>query len=247
MVTFSGLGRYGRFGNQLFQIASTIGIAKANGYEYGFPEWVNHDARDRFGAKEDVEVGKWFANELPRCPDGYPFGNHYISWGWQGLNHPDGVSYAGHMQSEKYFAHCHDLIQETFTLKDEWKPINYTAIHIRMGDYGGDYHPICSKWYYAEAMKVLRGPYMVFSDDIVKAKEMLQPYMGTHDIFDNGTTLSSFRAMKACRAHIIANSTFSWWAAWLAGGDVVAPKAWFGPAAADLETKDIYPDKWVII
>ena len=54
MVTFAQLGRYGRLGNQMFQVASTIGIAKANGYDYVFPEWVNHDAVERFGSKEDV-------------------------------------------------------------------------------------------------------------------------------------------------------------------------------------------------
>ena len=42
MVTFANLGRYGRLGNQMFQIASTIGIAKANGYEYAFPESVSY-------------------------------------------------------------------------------------------------------------------------------------------------------------------------------------------------------------
>jgi hypothetical protein len=247
MVTFANLGRYGRFANQLFQVASTIGIAKANGYDYAFPKWVNHDAVERFGSKEDVNVGRWFPYwETVKRLD-KDMGDYHVAWGWQGLNHPDGWSYVGHMQSEKYFIHCADYIRHLFTLKDESEPLPYTAIHIRCGDYGGEYHPICSKWYYVEAMKHLKGPYMIFSDDIVKAKEILGQFMGGHDVYQSGTTYEDFRLMKKCANHIIANSTFSWWAAWLAGGQVVAPRQWFGPAAAHLETKDIYPEKWVVV
>lgn len=245
MVTFGSLGRYGRFGNQLFQVASTIGIAKANGYDYGFPKWVNHDALDRFGTTEDINVGQWFANELP-VYEGIEMAEHYISWGWQGLVHPDNVSYSGHMQSEKYFEHCADDIRDQFKMKGENRKSNYTAVHVRMGDYGGDYHPICSFDYYLQAMARMSGPYLIFSDEILKAKEMLQPLVSSNDYFYTGNTFESFREMKMCRDHIIANSTFSWWAAWLANGNVIAPKRWFGPAA-DLETKDIYPDKWTVL
>jgi hypothetical protein len=247
MVTFSSLGNYGRFGNQLFQVASIIGIAKANGYEYAFPKWVNHDARNRFGSVEDINVGKWF----PKWEEIQTFSNalpeYSIPWGWNGLNHPDGHSYIGHMQSEKYFAHCADYIRELFVL-DKEKPKNHcTAVHIRCGDYGGDYHPIMSKEYYAEAMMYNDGPYIIFSDDFEKAMDIVGDFLGLQDYFYHGNTKDSFALMKSCKNHIIANSTFSWWAAWLANGNVVAPKKWFGPLASHLETKDIYPDNWIII
>jgi len=246
MVTFGALGRYGRFGNQLFQIAATIGIAKANGYDYAFPKWVNHDAKERFGTDEDINVWGWFEKELPEC-DPSSMLEYYISWGWQGLQHPDNVSYCGHMQSEKYFAHCADDIRRQFKMKGEDRQSDYTAIHVRMGDYGGDYHPICRIDYYEKAMQGVPGAYMIFSDDIKKAKEMFAPFVSSHDYFYDGNTFESFREMKMCRNHIIANSTFSWWAAWLAGGKVVAPSTWFGPAASNLETGDIYPENWIRI
>jgi hypothetical protein len=247
MVTFSQLGRYGRLGNQMFQIASTIGIAKANGYEYAFPEWVNHDAVERFGSKEDVNVGECFPNwkHVPRLDR--EMADYHIPWGWHGLNHPDGWSYVGHMQSEKYFAHCADYIRDLFTFSKPSPKINATAVHVRCGDYGSDYHPICTREYYEKAFAVVPGPYMVFTDDLAKALQIL--WFHRHDLtFHQGSTKGALHEMTACRRHIIANSTFSWWGAWLADSEqVVAPKQWFGPAAAHLDTSDIYCENWTVI
>lgn len=247
-ITFNALGRYGRLGNQMFQIASVIGIAEANGYQYSFPEWVNYDALERFGTKEDISVGKYFKNQLPKQTEEHKnLPEYYVNWGWHGLQYPDGYSYSGHLQSSKYFDHVSHLVRHYFTLEEEHQELGYTAIHIRMGDYGSNYHPICSKEYYHQAMAILPGPYMVFCEDIYKAKEHLgQLPDGDHWFYD-GNTMDSFRVMKACKAHIIANSTYSWWAAWLKNGDVIAPKEWFGPDAAHLETRDIYCDNWKII
>lgn len=246
-ITFNALGRYGRLGNQMFQIASVIGIAEANGYEYTFPEWTNYDALERFGTKEDISIWKYFANQLPRQKEEHKsLPEYFINWGWQGLKHPDGYSYIGHMQSSKYFTHCAEKVRHYFTLVEEHSPLGYTAIHVRLGDYGSSYHPICSREFYNKAMAEIPGPYMIFSEDIFKAKEHLgQLPPGDHWFYD-GNTIDSFRVMKACKNHIIANSTFSWWAAYLAGGHVVAPKLWFGPDAAHLECRDIYCDNWII-
>jgi hypothetical protein len=247
MVTFAQLGRYGRLGNQMFQVASTIGIAKANGYEYAFPEWVNHDAAERFGSKEDVSVGEWFPNwkHVPRLDRELP--DYHIPWGWHGLNHPDDVSLVGHMQSERYFAHCADYLRELFAMDDDKAKVPYTAVHVRMGDYGSSYHPICPYDYYGSAMHRMKGRFMVFSDEPERAWKMLKPLLGPDDVLFHGDTRQAFRRMKKCHAHIIANSTFSWWAAWLAGGEVIAPSEWFGPDAAHLDTLDIYPNSWTVI
>jgi hypothetical protein len=244
MVTFGKLGRYGRLGNQMFQVASTIGIAKANGYEYAFPEWVNYDAVERFGSKEDVNVGEWFPKwkELPRLDR--EMADYHIPWGWHGFNHPDGWNYVGHMQSEKYFAHCSDYIRELFTFSKPSPRINATAVHVRCGDYGSDYHPICSREYYREAFDLVPGPYVVFSDDAMKAYDIVPK----SDLYHIGDTKNTLQQMVSCRRHIIANSTFSWWGAWLAQSEqVVAPRTWFGPAASHLDTSDIYCNGWAVI
>jgi hypothetical protein len=247
MITFGNLGRYGRLGNQMFQVASTIGIAKANGYDYAFPEWVNHDAVERFGSKEDVNVGEWFPKwkELPRLDREVP--DYHIPWGWHGLNHPDGVSLLGHMQSERYFAHCADYIRELFTFCELRTTWDMTAVHVRCGDYGSEYHPICTREYYEQAFALVPGPYIVFSDDSDKAKNIIAG-LTEGEKYHSGGTYEALVAMTWCRRHIIANSTFSWWGAWLAQSEqVVAPKQWFGPAAAQLDTLDIYPNTWTVI
>jgi len=241
MVTFGQLGKYGRLGNQMFQIASTIGIATKLGYEYGFPQWVNWDGFDRFNTTENINVFEYFANPLPRCYVEYP--DRFIHWGFNGFLVPDNVSLSGHMQSEKYFEHCKELIKHYFTMKDEYEKNTFTAVHVRMGDYGDDYHPVCGMDYYRNAFNVIPGPYMVFSDDVVKAKEM---FPNKETCFFDGDTYDSFKKMKSCKNHIIANSTYSWWAAWLAGGQVVAPQKWFG-ASAGLSADDIYAEGWTVI
>lgn len=248
MVTFGKLGRYGRLGNAMFQVAGTIGIAKANGYDYAFPEWINHDAAERFGSKEDHDIGKWFPNwsKIPKMTQELP--EYFLNWGWQGLSHPDGVSYVGHMQSEKYFAHCADYIRWLFTLRERIKQNGYTAIHVRCGDYGSDYHPICTKEYYQQAISLVSGPYIVFSDEPTKAYHVLGKLPGRGNFYHIGTTYEALHEMACCKKHIIANSTFSWWGAWLANSEkVIAPRTWFGPAAAHLESKDIYCQNWEII
>jgi hypothetical protein len=84
---------------------------------------------------------------------------------------------------------------------------------------------------------------MIFSDDIEKAKTI---FTNNDTVFYSGDTYDSFKKMNSCKNHIISNSTYSWWAAWLAGGKVVAPSKWFG-LAWNPETKDIYAEGWKVV
>jgi hypothetical protein len=245
-VTFSKLGKYGRLGNQMFQVASTIGIATRNKMEYGFPEWNNWDAVDRFGSEEDVEVGKWF-KELPEAPTG-AYHSLPLPWGYNVVKLEKGKNYdiEGHMQSEKYFNHCKELIKDLFTLEGE--PTNKIAVHIRMGDYchSNDYHPVCSYTYYQQAMDMIGrdNEFLIFSDEPDKAEEMF-PNME----IDRSDTKEALRRMMWCRHFIIANSTFSWWGSWL-GWDkdkrIIAPRRWFGDLAG-ISSKDIYTQNMIVI
>lgn len=248
MITFSKLGRYGRIGNQMFQIASTIGLAVKHGYTYGFPQWVNHDQQERFGAGFDPFMEPFFKHPLPKVPEGYHFQPRNIKWGYHDLQIDDGADLVGHMQSEKYFKHCEDLIRHTFEFAVPLRRMPGTlAIHFRGGDYGDDYHPHCSADYYARALRLVganRKAY-IFSDSPELAKKVI----GHPDavILDDAHPMQHMMIMASCEAHIIANSTFSWWGAWLSGSKhVVAPSQWFGPSA-NLSSKDIYAEGWHVV
>lgn len=245
-ITYRKLGYYGRLGNQMFQVASSIGIASANKMQYGFPEWANHDAKERFGSEEDIEVGKWF-KPLPSVPEGN-YQSLNLPWGYNVVKLDKSRSYdiEGHMQSERYFTQCSGLIKELFTL--EGQPTEQVAVHIRMGDYchSNDYHPVCDYAYYQAAIDFIGRDreYIVFSDEPDKAAKMFPDWE-----IDRSDTKEALRRMMWCKDFVIANSTFSWWGSWLGWSKdkkIVAPKRWFG-GLAGIDAKDIYTQNMTVI
>jgi hypothetical protein len=253
IVTYQQLGRMGRLGNQMFQIASTIGIADRNGYDYAFPEWKNYDHLERFGTIEDIDIQKYFINPLP-VYNGHVLQDQFVHWGyWPVRLTGNPISLSGHMQSEKYFLHCSNLIRHYFTMKDEYHDNDYCAIHVRLGDYDDNYHPRLKIDYYSRAMDSfpMGTKFTVFSDDIQAASKMFSGcYLSCNIVgFVNQDTITDFKLMKSFKHFIIGNSTYSWWAAWLSnqpGKQVIAPSNWFGQIAG-LSSKDLYCNNWKVI
>lgn len=254
MITFANLGRLGRFTNGMFQIAGTIGIAKANGYDFSFPEWKNYDHRDRFGSNEDIDVQKYFVNPLPVCEDPGKFPSRWVDWGYHGLNFPDNISLNGHFQAPKYFMHCIDTVKHYFRMKDEPNQNEMVAIHYRAGDYteGKDtYHPRCSWPYYSAAIKQFPEgtEFKVFSDDYDYAVQMFKHIDNVCFSPKENDYIQDFKQMKICKSFITANSSFSLMAAIL--GDhpekkIVCPKLWFG-AVAGINGDDCYPENAIVL
>jgi len=177
----------------------------------------------------------------------------------------------GYWQSEKYFADIEDVIRKDFTVKippseenqkmtEKIQSENSVSLHIRRGDYVADkktnqFHGCCSLDYYAEAAKIIgkkisNPHFFVFSDDIAWAKENLKlDYPMTFaDINDDEHSFEDMRLMSLCRHHIIANSSFSWWEAWLNSDPekiVIAPKKWFNDP--NIDTSELTPEKWIRI
>lgn len=253
MLAYNSLGHYGRFGNQLFQIAGTIGIARKYGYAYGFPEWKNHDHKDRFGSQEDIDLQKYFVNPLPQVDAvGYP--DYPVSWGYHpDLHPPDNVSLSGHFQSEKYFAHCKDVIRHYFRMKYDWGDHDGCAIHVRLGDYDDKYHPRLTAEYYNRAMALFPEgtKFTVFSDDLDAACKMFDlrkvGYNHSNDY------IIDFAIMKKFKHFIIGNSSYSLMAAILGehpDKKIICPSNWFGTAwGANYRelSRDIYPKNSIII
>jgi hypothetical protein len=248
-----GTGGLGRVGNQMFTIASCIGIATKSGQPFGFPGWHNRD-NALFGG-EVTDFSEHFVNPLPEVMDHVPFQSYGYFWGYRDIVLPTGNwSIDAHMQDARFFEHCMDTIRHYFRMKDEPGQNDYVAIHYRAGDYIDDpnaYHPRCSQEYYYAAMYKMRQmftgcEFIVFSDDIEAAKKM---FGYRYDLlYFCDTYIESFKLMKKCKSFITANSSFSFMAALL--GDhpekkIVMPKRWFGTQANI--TFDGYPKEAVII
>jgi hypothetical protein len=103
--------------------------------------------------------------------------------------------------------------------------------------------------YYEEALKHFDDrQVIVFSDDPEWCKEQSLFSDDRFLVSESEDNKIDLCLMTFCTSHIIANSSFSWWGAWLANSQkVIAPSKWFGPNNADKETKDLIPETWTII
>lgn len=258
MITNLSIGRYGRFGNQLFQIAGAIGIAKANGHEFGFQPWINHDHKERFGSTEDVDLQKYFVNELPGLGYNHPNDFREIPYQWGYEEHFFGAglwNITGHFQSEKYFKHCIDEVRHYFKMKADGK-INFysntVAIHVRRGDYDNRYHTLIDISYYKKAINnwPRNTNFLLFSDEIDKSMSLFSELRVPFLQYVRGKDyIDEFCAMKQCGGFICANSSYSLMAAILSEAPnkkIVCPSNWFGPAW-NPETKDLYPEGAIVI
>lgn len=254
MLTFSQLGRYGRFANQLFQIAGTIGLARKHGYSYGFPAWKNFDHAERFGSIEDIDLQKYFVNPLPQV-DAIGYTDYPIPWGYHPSMHiPDSVSLSGHMQSEKYFSHCKDIIRHYFTMKGEHEQNDMCAIHVRLGDYDDNYHPRGGVDYYQKALGRFSPDtmFLLFSDDMDAAVKMFAASNRIYPV-PQDDYIQHFKLMKSCKHFITGNSSYSLMAAILGphpDKKIVCPSNWWGPGWGPNHKelcKDVYPENAIII
>jgi hypothetical protein len=170
----------------------------------------------------------------------------------------------GYWQSERYFADIADIVRAEVTLRDPpstesatlatlMHAVHAVAIHVRRTDYvGTTMHPPCTEGYYRTAMahveaRVACPHYFVFSDDIDWARRSLQSVHPLQFVTHNGTErdYEDLWLMSQSRHHIIANSSFSWWGAWLGRGPhqlVIAPHRWFG---VPRDTRELLPSFWV--
>lgn len=175
----------------------------------------------------------------------------------------------GFFQSEKYFEHIKDEILTAFTFKtkpdkfnqyliDEMKKSNSVSIHIRRGDYVQkkryqDLYATCSLNYYRRGVEYIASKYsnpklFIFSDDIQWAKTNWDlPYESVFVNTNSGEkSYEDMRLMSNCKHNIIANSSFSWWGAWLNNNKekiVIAPKKWFNDGRINQD--DVIPSEWI--
>lgn len=180
------------------------------------------------------------------------------------LNLSSNVLLEGYWQSPRYFTRSEDEIRQELTVRKELRGKNRiyfheigatesVMLHVRRGDYVGNaYHGTCSVRYYQKAIQSIarrvHSPRIyVFSDDPAWARSNIQCNYPTVYISHNKKDKphEDLRLMSSAKHFIIANSTFSWWAAWLSCNNnkiVIAPKVWFSGEYCD--SRDLIPISW---
>lgn len=182
------------------------------------------------------------------------------------VNFPKSAYFDGYWQSEKYIGNNADIIRKEFSFPpvDEQnepyaKQIRHTngvSIHVRMGDYVD--HPIhggiCTLDYYQQAIniiktKLINPQFFVFSDDMNWCEVNLKLKNAIYIKGNKGeNSYRDMQLMSMCKHNIIANSSFSWWGAWLNNSSdkiVIAPAKWFNDPK--INARDLIPDEWLKI
>lgn len=200
-LTYKRLGSNGRMGNQLWQIAATVNIARRRGDDAIFKRW---DYRSFFSFPDSL-FGHQFAYEVPHEDN------------WLNLNNLDrvGDDMRGWLNPSPHSA----KVLRPFV--DRYDPASAVGVHVRRGDYnrwgGVNLLPVS---YYLNAWP--SGRVLIFSDDHDWCRENLPEA----EIVTGGNEIVDFHLLRQCSGHIIANSTFSWWAAY-GSADVKYPSFWW--------------------
>jgi len=253
-------------GNQMFQIATVLSLAKDNNFKAVFPmlrnvkyygEYINSIFKN-LNTNGDFSFAKCVYEDDDFVYEEIPI--------------RENMAIRGYFQSEKYFVKNRDLILETFDIENNVrdfmdgkeeiinslknKDYHVISMHVRRKDYVNlkDMHPVLDLNYYYNAIEYIKRKInkkiitIIFSDDIewcIKNFQHENDYM----FFKNSLDVVDMCMMSLCDSNIIANSSFSWWGAWLNNNNekiVIAPKKWFGDKR-NLDDKDIIPEDWVKI
>lgn len=237
MISFNGIGTYGKLGNQLFQFAFIYGLHKAKGYDFKIPPHSDlircfDIGEEHFGYVPQPQ----FKEKQFKFDDTFP------------ELYADNLDYFGYFQSEKYFINFKDDLLNILKFRDTRNILpedGLVSIHVRRGDYiGNPYHPIISMDYINEAKTYFpMKKFIVFSDDIDWCKKN-----NIGDYYSNMNNHIDLYNMSQCVGAIIANSSFSWWGSYLGvEKTTIAPKKWFGDSLYGYDSVDIYRKDWVII
>jgi hypothetical protein len=265
MITHKSIGYSGRLGNQMFQYAALRSVSLDTGYEIFLPnhleikqdgvfdftnnQWIKYrlDILDCFNIDCEIKdnLTKYLYSESK-----FEFDNSIFTI-------PDETSIDGYFQSYKYFENYVEVIRKEFTFKDEILDkcksiidnyVNPISIHIRRGDYVN--HPsywVVTPEYISEALQHFTDKeytFLIFSDDIEWCKQVFSDGV----VFMEGNNqFEDLCLMSLCEHNVIANSSFSWWGAWLNKNEnkkVIAPSQWF---TDNKSLEDLYPKNWIKI
>lgn len=239
----------GRLGNQLWQIGATVNYALTHNMEFAFPH--------RTASEKDWPM--MFKN-LPRTSNQYPSWNQPTDGGYYKIPYSRNLTLRGFFQSYKYIDHPETLnVMKGLIGYENQPPKKGVAIHVRRGDYVNlkDTFPCLPLDYYKAALKSLLNTksfwiipsedFHIFSDDIEWCKNnFFNPECTFHK---TGDPIEDLFEMSRYEHQIIANSSYSYWAAMLNPNPdkiVICPHhtQYYGPKNSHLKTEDLFPPEW---
>ena len=281
-VSFNGLGNEGRLGNQMFQYAFIRGMSKRHGYDFIIPDananrFDNYGLFDCFKL-EGCKTGEGSYPTL-ECRD-TAFNQKFLDECTDNTNY-SGVfqteKYFANATEElrKDFTFHKEILDPCQEFIDNVGDVIF--LHVRRGNSNlvgkrgekwsyqllQDYHPLMKKEYYLEALSHFdeSKKVIVLSDTIdwCKEQDWLQDDRflfsdSSYEVFDDGASVPyiDLCLMSLCSGGIIANSSMSWWGAWLQNntGKIIAPNPWYGAKAynygnAELCDADLIPERWI--
>ena len=241
IISHSTLGKNGRLGNQLFQVASTLGLAEKHGAQSIFPNW---------------EYAQYFENDLPR---GVGSSNtvqerffHHYDWEIKG-----DTDIMGFLQSEKYFGLQRLRFSQEFVHQCKHNyPIfdrETICIQIRRGDYVGNpnYYQIPITFYIMAMLEHFpnwrESNILVISDDV----EYCKVHFGClpNATFTQGNSdIQDMALASACDHFIVSNSSFGWWCAYLGEkprSKIIHCGKLHAGRLSKKDNSDYYPDRWI--
>lgn len=252
----------GGLGNQLFQIAAAYSLAVDNNSQfclcddfYHLPLQGNNYSNYKDNIYSKIQI-------LKEKPD-FSYVYDEKSFNFSKIDYRDEDMFIrGYFQSEKYFKHNEMKVRELFffpeesvnNIKNKYEDIlsgdNNIFLHVRRGDYINlSQHPVCEMSYYKEAISNFdsNSNFLIFSDDIDWCKRFFK--RKNHIVIESNNDYEDLYLMSQCQGGIMANSSFSWWGAWLIDNQnkkIIAPKKWFG---SDLnhDISDLIPESWIKI
>ena len=264
MLTFNNLGNLGRLANQMFQYASLKGIARKHGYEYCIPPLEVFGQNDPLVRASELNIYNVFdigRNNTINILKNPMLQERMHEFDEELFNScPDNIDLFGYYQSSKYFEHIKDEIKNDFTFSKEVEAIctemfdsihsdqKVISVHLRRTDYTvNPNHPVQPMSYYEQALKKFdkTDKILVFSDDPAWCKEQELFADDSIMISEGNDADIDLCLMSKCNYHIIANSSFSWWGAWLADSEhVIAPMDWFADSCAGKSVRDMTFGNW---
>lgn len=252
----------GQFGNQLFVIAATVNLALEHNAVPVFPGLISQ-VDDRL-----LNYQKALPHLNTAIPDGQSISTSYHEphYYYDPIPYKDNMQICGYFQSEKYFKKHKKEIVELFAppleireyLKSKYGYLidlpNTVSVHLRSylsHDPEQKLYPLYGFEYFDRAMALFPddSTFVVFSNDMTIAKKVFGE-MPRHIIFIEGERhYHDFYLMSMCKHHIICNSSFSWWAAYLNPNPdkiVIAPPLWY-TSGSGMDCRDLLPEEWIIL